>query len=135
MKTSFEPFFKSGDRVEILPMTKRMYEYSCDCYETGDLCIIQGLMPHYNGIRDDDSEDARCYRYTAYFPKYDTERYVLESMIMPIGTVPNKMHKPYNDSGEILDVIRPMGHYNGYDHYYIRDGKYERIIKGLLIDL
>lgn len=135
----FEPFFKPGQKVKILPMTQRMRRYSASRYYEGDLGEVIGLSDQITIKLDE--PDSKCYRYKVKFGRQTW--YVLESMMMPVGTVNKYVDKDaqmLDENGNLtscssLPIIRAMGYYNGAHHFYINVGAYERIAKYYNINL
>lgn len=134
---SIKPFYKIGDSVRILPMTKEMRDYSGRRYDEDMICTIKAIAFHDYVASFTTPVFSDSFVYIIQLPKdhYYSEAYVYESMIAPADSQQLEDVEYVYDASNKYNVYRPIGRYKGQDLYCVIEDDYLTIKPCVVIDL
>lgn len=134
---SIKPFYKTGDSVRILPMTKEMKDYSGRRYDEDMICTIKTIAFHDYVASFTTPVFSDSFVYIIQLPKdhYYSKAYVYESMIAPANSQPLEDVEYVYDASNKYKVYRPIGRIDGQDLYCVIDDGYLTIKPCVVIDL
>ena len=132
-----KPFYKAGDSVRILPMTKEMKDYSGRHYDSGMICKIRALIFDDYVASFTTPVFSDSFVYIIELPKdhYYSEAYVYESMIAPADSQPLEDVEYVYDASNKYKVYRPIGRIDEQDLYCVIDDGYLTTKPCVVIDL